>query len=37
MKKNKSNCIFISLILLLTFAVGLSFAKVKNSTASQTV
>ena len=36
MKKNKSNCIFISLILLLTFAVGLSFAKVKNSTASQT-
>ena len=37
MKKNKSNCIFISLILLLTVIVGLSFINDKNSTINQTV
>ena len=37
MKKNKSNCIFISLILLLTVIVGLSFINDKNSPINQTV
>lgn len=36
MKKNKFNCIFISLILLLTFTVGLSFTNDKNSLVSET-